>query len=57
MPFLEHLQEFHLDLCIPILEKVHEMKIVDTDYIIIINIVSKIQPYIRYMLGDMIPPS
>ena len=30
---------------------------VETEYIILMNTVSKIQPQILYILGDMIPPS
>ena len=42
---------------IPLLEKFQELKISNTKYKILMNIVSKIQPEIRYILGDMIPPS
>ena len=42
---------------IHILAKVKELKILDTEDIILMNTVSKIQPQIRYILGDMIPPS
>ena len=39
------------------LEKDQEMKHSQTKDNILIYIVSKIQPQIRYILGDMIPPS
>ena len=40
-----------------ILEKDQEFKIVEDKDKILIYIVSKIQPYIHYILGDMTPPS
>ena len=43
-------------LYIPILEKVQELKIVEAEDKILIYTVSKIQPQIRYIPGDMIPP-
>ena len=39
------------------LDKVQYLKIVDPKYKILMYTVSKIQPHIRYILGDMIPPS
>ena len=42
---------------IPILENVKELKSVYTEYKILMNTVSKTQPQIHYILGDMIPPS
>ena len=39
------------------LAKDQELKIVEAEYKILINILSKTQPRIRYILGDMIPPS
>ena len=38
-------------------EKAQELQISQVEYKIIIYIVSKIQPQILYILGDMIPPS
>ena len=42
---------------IPILEKVQDLKIAETEDKILMYIVSKIQPQMCYILGDMIPPS
>ena len=42
-------------LYIPILEKVQERKILETEYKTLMNTVSKIHPHILYILGDMIP--
>ena len=39
------------------LAKDQELKIVEAEDKILIYIVSEIQPQIRYILGDMIPPS
>ena len=39
------------------LEKDQEMKLSQDKYKILIYNVSKIQPYIHYIMGDMIPPS
>ena len=39
------------------LEKVQELKLSQDEYKILIYIVSKIQPKIRFILGDMIPSS
>ena len=39
------------------LEKAQEMKLSQDKYKIWIYTLSKIQPQIRYILGDMIPPS
>ena len=38
------------------LEKVQEFQIAEAKYTILMYTVSKIQPHIRYILGDMIPP-
>ena len=40
-----------------ILEKDQELKIAEAEAKILIYTASKIQPQIRYILGDMIPPS
>ena len=40
-----------------ILEKYQEMKIAYAEYKILMYTVSKIQPHIRYILGDMIRQS
>ena len=40
-----------------ILEKDKEMKIAQAKYKILMYTVSKIPPYILYIMGDMIPPS
>ena len=42
---------------IPILAKDQEQKNLGAKYEILMHIVSKIQPHIRYMLGDIILPS
>ena len=42
---------------IQILEKVQELKIVETDDKILMNTVSTIKTPILYSMGDMIPPS
>ena len=42
---------------IPRLAKVQELKIAEAEDKILMYIVSKIQLQIRYILGDMIPPS
>ena len=42
---------------IMILEKDRELQIGEDEYKIMIYTVSKIQPQIRYILGDMTPPS
>ena len=39
------------------LEKVQELKLSQAEYKILIYNVSKSQPLISYILGDMIPPS
>ena len=39
------------------LEKAQELKIAKAKYKILIYTVSKLQPQIHYILGDMIPPS
>ena len=48
--------KFWYILYIPILEKIQELKIVETEDTIMIYTVSKFQPQILYILGDMIPP-
>ena len=40
-----------------ILEKAWELKIAEDEDNILMYIFSKIQPHIRYIIGDMIPPS
>ena len=42
---------------IPRLAKVQELKIAEAEYKILMYTVSKIQPHMRYILRDMIPPS
>ena len=42
---------------IPSLVKSQKMKIAGAEYKIMMNTVSKYQPYIHYILGDMISPS
>ena len=42
---------------IPRLAKVQELKIAEAEDKILMYTVSKIQPQIHYILGDMIPPS
>ena len=42
---------------IPILAKAQELKIAEAEDKILMYTVSKIQPQIRYISGDMIPPS
>ena len=42
---------------IPSLEKSQKLKHLGAKYKMLINTVSKYQPQIRYILGDMIPPS
>ena len=42
---------------IQILAKDQELKIAETNDKMLVYIVSKIQPHILYILGDMIPPS
>ena len=42
---------------IPILAKAQELKIAEAEDTILMYTVSKIQPLIRYILGDMIPQS
>ena len=39
------------------MEKDQELKLSKAEYKIMIYIVSKLQPQISYILGDMIPPS
>ena len=39
------------------LEKSQKLQIVGAEYKILMDTVSKNQPQIRYILGDMIPPS
>ena len=42
---------------IPSLEKSQNLKIAGAEDKILMNTVSQTQPHIRYILGDMIPPS
>ena len=49
--------KFWYILYILILEKDKELKIAKYEHKIIIYTISKIQPHIHYILGDMIPPS
>ena len=42
---------------IPRLEKYQKLKIVGAEAKILMNMVSKFQPLIHYILGDMISPS
>ena len=42
---------------ITILAKVQELKILETKYMLLMNIVSKYPPHIHYILGYMISPS
>ena len=49
--------KFWYILYIPILAKVQELKIAEAEDKIFLYTVSKILPYIRYILGDLVPPS
>ena len=49
--------KFWYILYIPRFEKFQKLKLLGAEYKILMNIVSKNQPHIHYIMGDMIPPS